>query len=89
MRWGWVDIQRNPLGLVEVRTGAKRKRLPTIITMEQYQKLLQRGEARRTLPVMVQLAMCLGLRVSGILGLPMGGRRLAEWNRPYTALSCR
>ncbi len=66
---GLVDIQRNPLGLVEVRTGAKRKRLPTIITMEQYQKLLQRGELGEHCRVMVQLAMCLGLRVSEILGL--------------------
>jgi integrase len=69
MRWGLVDIQRNPVGLVEVRTGAKRKRMPTIITMDQYRSLLEREELGEHCRVMVQIAMCLGLRVSEILGL--------------------
>ena len=69
MRWGLVDIQRNPVGLVEVRTGARRKRVPTIITFEQYSKLLERKELGIHCKVMVQLAMCLGLRASEILGL--------------------
>ncbi|HTF63172.1 MAG TPA: hypothetical protein VK638_10720, partial [Edaphobacter sp.] len=62
MRWGVVDIQRNPVGLVEVRTGAKRKRVPTIITLDQYRQLLEREELGVHCRVMVQLAMCLGLR---------------------------
>jgi integrase len=69
MRWGLVDIQRNPVGLVEVRTGARRKRVPTIITYDQYQRLLEREELGKHVRVMVQLAMCLGLRASEILGL--------------------
>jgi len=69
MRWGVVDIQRNPLGLVEVRTGARRKRVPTILTMDQYRKLLERPELGEHCRVMVQIAMCLGLRISEILGL--------------------
>jgi integrase len=69
MRWGLVDIQRNPVGLVEVRTGARRKRVPTIITFEQYRQLLEREELGGHVRVMVQLAMCLGLRASEILGL--------------------
>lgn len=69
MRWGLVDVQRNPLGLVEVRTGARRKRVPTIITFDQYRQLLEREELGTHCRVMVQLAMCLGLRASEILGL--------------------
>jgi integrase len=69
MRWGVLDIQRNPVGLVEVRTGARRKRVPTIISFEQYQRLLERKELGGHCRVMVQLAMCLGLRASEILGL--------------------
>jgi integrase len=69
MRWGLVDVQRNPLGLVEVRTGARRKRVPTIITFQQYRQLLERKELGEHVRVMVQLAMCLGLRASEILGL--------------------
>lgn len=69
MRWGVMDIQRNPVGLVEVRTGARRKRVPTIISFDQYQKLLERKELGEHCRVMVQLAMCLGLRASEILGL--------------------
>jgi integrase len=69
MRWGLVDVQRNPVGLVEVRTGARRKRVPTIITFDQYRKLLEREELGGHCRVMVQLAMCLGLRASEILGL--------------------
>ena len=69
MRWGLVDVQRNPLGLVEVRTGARRKRMPTIITLDQYKQLLEREELGVHGKVMVQLAMCLGLRASEFLGL--------------------
>jgi integrase len=59
MRWG----------LVEVRTGARRKRVPTIITFDQYRQLLEREELGVHVRVMVQLAVCLGLRASEILGL--------------------
>jgi hypothetical protein len=60
MRWGLVDVQRNPVGLVEVRTGATRKRVPTIITCDQSRQLLEREELGKHCRVMVQLAMCLG-----------------------------
>ncbi len=33
-----------PLRLVEIRAGVRRKRMPTILTMNQYQKLLEREE---------------------------------------------
>ena len=72
MRWGIVDVQRNPVGLVEVKTGPRRKRKPTIITLEQYGQLLEREELGMHGKVMVQLAMCLGLRASEILGLQWG-----------------
>jgi integrase len=67
MRWRYLEIQRNPMSLIELHGSSKRTRKIVLVTTEQYQKLLP------LLPqhcrVMVTLAMCLGLRVSEILGL--------------------
>jgi integrase len=67
MRWRYLEVQRNPMSLIELHGSSKRTRKIVLVTTEQYQKLLL------LLPqhcrVMVTLAMCLGLRVSEILGL--------------------
>ncbi len=67
MRWRYLEVQRNPMFLIELHGSSKRTRKIVLVTTEQYQKLLP------LLPqhcrVMVTLAMCLGLRVSEILGL--------------------
>jgi len=67
MRWRYLEVQRNPMSLIELHGSSKRTRKIVLITTEQYQKLLP------LLPqhcqVMVTLAMCLGLRISEILGL--------------------
>ncbi len=67
MRWRYLEVQRNPMSLIELHGSSKRTRKIVLVTTEQYQKLLP------LLPqhcrVMVTLAMCLGLRVSEILGL--------------------
>lgn len=67
MRWQYLEIQRNPMSLIELHGSSKRTRKIVLVTTEQYQALLP------LLPhhcrVMVILAMCLGLRVSEILGL--------------------
>ena len=69
MRWGLIEVQRNPVALVELRGISRRGKPLVLVTHDQYDKLL----ADRILPehvrVMVQVAMCLGLRASELLGL--------------------
>src|SRR5207245_2395935 len=67
MLWEMLDLQRNPIELVEVKGVSKRTRMPTVLTVEQYHEVLRRlNEPHRT---MVMLAQCTGLRISEILGL--------------------
>jgi integrase len=67
MFWGLLDIERNPMDLVEIRGSSKRRKNPVILTIEQYYALLELLlEPYRT---MVIVAQCLGLRVSELLGL--------------------
>jgi integrase len=55
------------MSLVRVKNGSKRKREPTILSVDEFQKLLEHiPEPFRTMCV---IAMCMGLRVSEILGL--------------------
>ncbi len=67
MRWRYLEVQRNPMSLIELRGSSKRTRKIVLVTTEQYQQLLPR--LPQHCRVMVTLAMCLGLRVSEILGL--------------------
>src|SRR5712692_2020301 len=67
MRWGLVELQQNPMSLVRVKGCTKRRRQPVVLTPEQCGLILDRiAEPFKT---MVLVAMCLGLRVSEILGL--------------------
>ncbi len=67
MRWRYLTIQRNPMSLIEIPGISKRTRKIVLVSAAQYHALLPK------LPhhcrVMVTLAMCLGLRISEILGL--------------------
>lgn len=78
MFWGVVDVQRNPIALTEIRGTVRRKRVMTLLTAEQYAALLERPELGEHCRVMVQLAMCLGLRRSEILGLQWDDVNLLE-----------
>lgn len=70
MRWGLVEVQQNPMSLVRVKGCTKRRRQPRILAPEQCIAILERiPEPFKT---MVLVAMCLGLRVSEILGLQWG-----------------
>ena len=67
MFWELIPLARNPIGLVEVKGVSKRSRKPFILTVEQFHSVLEHlPEPYRQ---MVQVAMCLGLRVSEILAL--------------------
>jgi len=67
MFWDVMETQRNPIGLVEVKGMSKRKRLPTVLTEEQFHPVVLRLQDPQR--AMVLLAQCTGLRVSEILAL--------------------
>lgn len=67
MFWELVPLARNPIGLVEIRGVSKRRKIPFILTVEQYHAVVEQLE--EPYRQMVQVAMCLGLRVSEVLAL--------------------
>src|ERR1700733_10324411 len=70
MRWEFIPYQLNPMNLVRVRDGSKRKKEPIALSADDFSRLLEYiPEPFRTMCI---VAMCLGLRVGEILGL--------QWN---------
>jgi integrase len=67
MRWGGLELQRNPIGLLRVKGRPMPTRQQTIVSVEQYHQIL--AIVPPHVGMMVQLAMYLGLRASEILGL--------------------
>jgi integrase len=67
MRWELLEIDNNPMRLVRVKDSSKRLREPRPLTVEEFSRLLPYvPEPFRTMCI---VAMCLGLRVSEVLGL--------------------
>ena len=67
MRWELIPYQLNPMSLVRVKDGSKRKREPRALSAEEFQRMLEHvPEPFRTMCI---VAMCMGLRVSEVLGL--------------------
>jgi integrase len=67
MRWELIPYQHNPMSLVRVKDSSKRLREPKCLTAQEFCALLEHiPEPFRTMCI---LAMCLGLRVSEVLGL--------------------
>jgi integrase len=67
MRWELIPYQHNPMSLVRVKDSSKRQREPKALSVDEFQKVLENiPEPFRTMCI---VAMCLGLRVSEILGL--------------------
>jgi len=64
---GALQVSRNPLDLVVVKGATKRIRKPVNLTVEQFRKLA--GQLRGPFNTMALLSVCLGLRVSELLGL--------------------
>ena len=76
MRWGLLEVQANPMSLVRVKDCSKRRREPRVLTAPEFQRLLQNlSDPCRT---MALVAMCLGLRVSEVVGLQWGD---FDWER--------
>ncbi len=69
MRWGMLEVQRNPVALVELRGAGKRTKPLVLVTQEQYEKMVADPKLPEHVRVMIQVAMCLGLRASELLGL--------------------
>jgi integrase len=66
-RWELFNERRNPIALVRVKGGSKRRQRPTTLTVEEFELVVATlAEPWRT---MVQIAQCLGLRVSEIAAL--------------------
>jgi integrase len=64
---GVIEVARNPIDLVRVRGASKRIKQPRSLKVEEFQQLTaQLHEPFRT---MARVAVCLGLRVSGLLAL--------------------
>jgi integrase len=63
----WELIETNPMQLVRVKNVSKRLERPSVLTAEEFHKLLP--YIREPYRVMVFIAGCLGLRASEIVGL--------------------
>ena len=66
-RWELYTDQRNPIALVRVKGGSKRRQRPTILTANQFQAIV--SQLKEPIRTMVIVAQCLGLRVSEIAAL--------------------
>ena len=66
-RWELFNEQRNPIALVRIKGGSKRRQRPIVLTVEQFELVV--ATLREPYRTMVQIAQCLGLRVSEIAAL--------------------
>jgi integrase len=67
MRWRYLDCQRNPMSLIELRGTSRRVRVIYRVTPQQYYTIL--SHLAPHVRLMVVLAMNTGMRISEILGL--------------------
>ena len=67
MLWELIPLERNPMGLVELKGVSKRLKPPRILTEEEFGALL--NQLDHPYRCMVLLAGCTGLRVSEVMGL--------------------
>ena len=67
MLWELVPLERNPMGLVELKGVSKRLKPPRILTEEEFGDLL--SQLDHPYRCMVLLAGCTGLRISEVMGL--------------------
>ena len=67
MRWRYLDCQRNPMGLIELKGPSRRVRPIYLLTPEEYYEVL--AHLAPHVRLMAVLAMNTGMRISEILGL--------------------
>ncbi len=68
MKWKLFPIGRNPMELVAIKGGIKRRSRPAILSQRQF-ALLLKNISEDYVRLFVTLGMCLGLRFSEVLGL--------------------
>jgi integrase len=66
-RWELFNEKRNPIALVRIKGGSKRRRRPAILTVDQFETIV--AILKEPCRTMVYIAQCLGLRVSEIAAL--------------------
>jgi integrase len=66
-RWELFTEKRNPIALVRIKGGSKRRQRPTILTVDQFETIV--AMLKKPCQTMVYIAQCLGLRVSEIAAL--------------------
>ena len=66
---GIVKIQANPIGVVKLKVSGASVRKPVLISLDQCSALIEDPNLIPLVRVIVQLAMCTGMRASEILGL--------------------
>jgi len=71
MKWKLFPIGRNPMELVSIKGGIKRRSRPAILSQRQV-ALLLKSIHEDHVRLFVILGMCLGLRLSEVLGLQWG-----------------
>lgn len=69
MAWGFVSMQRNPIDFVWLRGLEKKSTARTVLTIDQFDRLLRDRMLPPHCRMMAQLAMMTGMRISEILGL--------------------
>ena len=67
MRWRYLDCQRNPMGLIELKGTSRRVRVIYLLTPKEYYVVL--SHLAPHVRLMAVLAMNTGMRISEILGL--------------------
>jgi integrase len=67
MRWELIPYQLNTMSLVRVKDGSKRKRESKALSAEEFRQMLE--HIREPFRTMCIVAMCMGFRVSEVLGL--------------------
>jgi integrase len=67
MRWRYLDCQRNPMGLIELKGTSRRVRPIYLLTAKQYYAVL--SHLAPHVRLMAVLAMNTGMRISEILGV--------------------
>jgi integrase len=66
MLWELLNVERNPMDLVEVKGISKRKKRPRVLQVEDAWQILDvLVQPYRTI---VLIALCFGLRISEIMG---------------------
>lgn len=69
MLWGLISLQRNPISLIEVKAGARKKARKLILTPKQIAALVADERLPLHVKMMIRIAACTGMRISEILGL--------------------